>query len=171
MATDVSIPRPVERSVSSPSPAGPAVAGLAGVAGFIHLVAAIEHVTEPWTLPVFFVLVGAAQLCAAWAIHRNPRDQRLLKLVAVASVGVALLWIFSRTTGVPFGPDAGEVESVGVADTIATAHELGLAAIVGVIVWRGERYVAWLGSASGVRLTFALLSLTLMLAAIGGHEH
>ena len=170
MATDVRIPPAVARDAPV-SYAGPALAGLAGVAGFIHLVAAIEHVDEPWTLPAFFLLVGTGQVGAAWAIHRDPRDERLLKVVAVASVGVALLWIFSRTTGVPFGPDAGEVESVGVADTIATAHELGLAAIVGVIVWRGERAVAWLAGAIGIRLTYALLSLALLMAALGGHEH
>lgn len=170
MATDVQIPRPVARSAPA-SHAAPALVGLAGVTGFIHVVAAIEHVNEPWTLPAFFLVVGTAQLAAAWAIRRDPRDERLLKLVAAGSVGVALLWIFSRTTGVPFGPDAGEVESAGVADTIATAQELGLAALVGVIVWRGERAVAWLSSPIGVRLTFALLSLTLMLAAFGGHEH
>lgn len=170
MATDAPIERPLARA-ASPSYAVPALVGLAGSAGFIHLVAAVEHVDEPWTLPAFFVLVGAGQLCAAWAIHRSPRDERLLKLVAAASVGVALLWIFSRTTGVPFGPDAGEVASVGVADTIATLQELGLVAIVAAIVWRCDGAVAWLGSAIGLRLTWAVLSLTLLLAATGGHEH
>jgi hypothetical protein len=170
MATDVQIPRPVARSAPA-SHAATALVGLAGVAGLVHLVAAIEHVTEPWTLPVFFLVVGAGQLFAAWAIHRDPRDERLLKLVAVGSVGVALLWIFSRTTGVPVGPDAGEVESVGVADTIATMLELGLAALAGTILWRGERAVAWLAGPIGIRLTYAVLSLTLMMAAFGGHEH
>ena len=170
MATDVQIPRPLARSAPA-SHAGPALVALAGVAGFIHVVAAIEHADEPWTLPAFFLIVGTAQLVAAWAIRRNPRDERLLKLVAAGSVGVALLWIVSRTTGVPFGPDAGEVQSAGVADTIATMLELGLAVLVAVIVRRGERAVAWLSSPMGVRLTFALLSVTLMMAALGGHEH
>jgi hypothetical protein len=95
----------------------------------------------------------------------------MLKLAAVGSAAVALLWIFSRTTGVPFGPDAGKVSSVGVADTIATLQELAFAAIAAVVVWRDERRLAWLSGPLGVRLTFAVLSLTLFMAALGGHQH
>ncbi|HEV2785512.1 MAG TPA: hypothetical protein VGV67_03925 [Solirubrobacteraceae bacterium] len=169
MATDVPITRAVTRSVSD-SHAGVALTGLAATAGFIHLVASAEHFGE-WSLGVFFLLVGAGQLAAAWLVHRDPRDERLLTLVAVASVAIALLWIFSRTTGVPFGPDAGEVESVGVADTIATLLELGFAALAATVIWRGDASVAWLRSGMGIRLTFVVLSLALMLAALGGHEH
>lgn len=170
MATDVPIRSPLARA-TSPTHAGLALTGLAATTGTIHLVASVDHVGADWSLGLFFLIVGAGQLTAAWAIHRNPRDLRLLELVALAGVGVALLWVLSRTTGVPFGPDAGEVASVGVADTIATVQELGFAAIVAIVAWRGDRAVAWLSSAIGIRVVFALLSLTLMLAAVGGHEH
>ena len=170
MATDVPIARAVTRAVPDHA-AGVALTGLAATAGLIHLVAAAEHVGVDWSLGVFFVLVGAGQLLAARLVHRDPRDARLLTLVAAASVAIALLWIFSRTTGVPFGPDAGEVESVGVADTIATLLELGFAALAAAVLWGGGRAVAWLSTGMGIRLTFAVLSLALMLAALGGHEH
>jgi len=150
---------------------GLALAGLAATAGVIHLVAAIEHGGISWMLGVFFALVGTGQLVVGWWICRSPQDERMLKLAAVGSVLVALLWVFSRTTGVPFGPDAGKVSSVGVADTIATLQELAFAAIAAVVVWRGEHRLAWLSGALGVRLTFAVLSLTLFVAALGGHEH
>lgn len=171
MAAEVLSPRPVARS-AGPSHAQTALWGLAGSAGIIHLVASVEHfTTAEWTLALFFVVVGAGQLLAAWLMHRDPHDVRLLKVVAAASVGVAMLWILSRTAGVPVGPDAGEVAAVGVADTIATLQELSLAALVVTVLRRGERPVAWLSSPIGSRLTFALLSMTLMLAALGGHEH
>ena len=170
MATDAPIQHAAPRPLSD-APAAVALTGLVGVAGFIHLIASIEHVSEEWSLWVFFLLVGIGQLGAAWLVRRDPRDRRLLALVSIGSVAIALLWLFSRTTGVPFGPDAGEVESVGVADTIATLCELGFAAIAATVLWRGDGAVAWLRGEIGIRLTFALLSLALLLAALGGHEH
>ncbi|HWI08825.1 MAG TPA: hypothetical protein VNT54_15080 [Solirubrobacteraceae bacterium] len=170
MATDASIPRAAARSVSD-SDGRLALMGLVGTAGLIHLVASVEHLGAEWSLAAFFLLVGAGQVAAAWLVHRDPRDERLLTVVAVASVAIALLWVFSRTTGVPFGPGAGEVQAVGVGDTIATLLELGFAALAWAVIRRGEAAVAWLGGGMGVRLTFAVLSLALMLAAVGGHEH
>ena len=170
MATDVPIERAVARSVNL-SNGALALAGLAATTGVIHLVATVEHVGVDWELAVFFALVGAGQLAAGWRIYRAAADARLLALVAAGSVAVALVWIFSRTTGLPFGPDAGKVAAVGVGDTIATLLELVFAALVGLVLWRGEQRLAWLSSGIGVRLTFALLSLALMTAALGGHEH
>ncbi len=146
------------------------LAALAATAGIIHIVAAVEHRDESTALWGFFALVGAAQLWAGWRISGGGAGPRTLSTVALASVVVALLWIFSRTTGLPFGPDAGEVSSVGVADTIATAHELTFAALA----WRtmsGDRWLRWLSGGVGLRLSFAYLSLTLFMAALGGHEH
>lgn len=170
MATDVPIERAALRSISLPHGA-PALAGMAATAGLIHVVATAEHVGVDWELAVFFALVGVAQFAVAWRIYRDAADARLLKLAATGSVAVALLWVLSRTTGLPFGPDAGRVARVGVGDTIATLLELGFAAVAGLVLWRGEQRVAWLSSGVGVRLTFAILTLALMLAAMGGHEH
>jgi hypothetical protein len=169
MAADPPIERPVTGAVSLPN-AALALSGLAGVAGTIHLVATVEHVGIDWELALFFALVGAAQLAGAWWIYRRPEDLRMLKLLAVGSVVVALLWVWSRTTGMPFGPEIGR-RKVGVGDTIATLFELGFVAIVATIHWRGERAVAWLNSGFGVRLTCAILPLGLLLAAVGGHQH
>jgi hypothetical protein len=170
MATDVPIERAAPRSLSLPHGAQ-ALAGLAATAGLIHLVATVEHVGVDWELVVFFALVGVAQLAAAWRIYRDAADAPLLTLVAAGSLAVALLWVFSRTTGLPFGPEAGTVARVGVGDTIATLLELGFAALAALVLWRGQAGVAWLSSGVGVRLTYATLTLAVMLAAMGGHEH
>jgi hypothetical protein len=170
MATDVTIERPASRILSLPH-GTLALAGLATTAGIIHLVATVEHVTVDWELGLFFALVGAAQLAAGYRIYREGAGARLLKLVALGSVALALLWVFSRTTGIPVGPDAGRVSKVGVGDAIATLLELAFAALAGVILVRGEEGVAWLSGAIAIRLICALLSLSLMMAALGGHEH
>ncbi|MGH2900638.1 MAG: hypothetical protein ACRDMZ_18330 [Solirubrobacteraceae bacterium] len=169
MATEASIERPAPSVATLPN-AGLALAGLVGTGGMIHLVATIEHIGEEWLLALFFAVVGVAQVAAAWAIYRDPENLRMLKLVAVGSLVVALLWVWSRTIGVPFGPETGRRE-VGVGDAVATLFELGFAALVGVLLWRGARSVAWLGGGLGVRLTSTILSLGLMLAAFGGHQH
>ena len=170
MATDIPIERSPSRIASLPHGA-PALAGLAATAGLIHLVATVEHVGADWELVVFFTLVGAAQLGVAWRIYQDAVGARLLKLAALGNLAVALLWVLSRTTGIPVGPEAGEVSAVGVGDTIATLLELAFAAIAGLVLWRGAQRVAWLSGAIATRLTFAVLSLALMTAAFGGHEH
>ena len=150
-----------------------AIAGLALTSGTIHIVAAAEHLGDDWLLGVFFVLVGAGQLFAAWWIFRRPHDERMLKIVAAGSVVVSLLWVFSRTTGIPFGPEPGRA-SVGVADTITTLQQLMLAAIVVALLRRpeaGDRRLAWMSGPMASRLTPAFLTMTLFMAALGGHEH
>lgn len=140
-----------------------ALAGLAASAGLIHLVAAIEHVGSDLRLAVFFGLVGIGQLAAAWLIHRDRADELLLKLVAAVSIALALLWAVSLTAGI-----FAEIAE----DTLAALLQLAFAAIVAVIVTRGEQRLAWLSSAIGIRLTVIVLSLSLMLALFGGgHEH
>ena len=169
MATDVPIEPAASRMVSLPHGAL-ALTGLAATAGVIHFVATLEHLGADWELAVFLALVGATQVAVGWKIYCDEADRRLLGLAAAGSVGVALLWVFSRTTGIPLDPELG-VAKVGVGDTIATLLELAFAVLAGVILSRGPQRVAWLSSAMGIRLTFAVLSLALMTAALGGHEH
>ncbi|MDQ3723346.1 MAG: hypothetical protein M3376_09840 [Actinomycetota bacterium] len=149
------------------------IAGLALTSGTIHLIAAAEHVGDDWLLGAFFALVGVGQVMAAWWTYRNPDDLRVLKLLAVGSIIVSLLWVFSRTTGIAFGPEPGRA-SVGVADTITTVQQFAVAAIVVALLSRPERgggRLAWMGGPLANRLTFALLTVTMLLAAVGGHEH
>ena len=136
--------------------------------------ATVEHLGDDRLPGLFFALVGVAQLFAARWIYRRPGDRRMLAAAAAGSAAVALLWIVSRTTGLPFGIEGGDVSKVGVADAIATLQELAFAAIVAALLWRPERggtRLAWLSGGIGVRLTYAVLTAALFMAAIGGHEH
>ena len=166
-------------AVQVPAPVVPRVpgfilvmSGLALTSGTIHLVAAIEHVGDNALLGAFFAFVGAAQLCAAWWIFHRHESARVLGLVAVGSIAVSLLWVFSRTTGIAFGPEPGRA-SVGVADTITTLQQFALAAIAVALLRNsaGDRGLAWLGGPLATRMTFALLTTMMLLAAVGGHEH
>lgn len=150
-----------------------ALSGLALTSGTIHLVATIEHLDVNVPLSAFFALVGVGQVGAAWWIFRRPNDERMLKRIALGSVIVSLLWVLSRTTGIPFGPEPGRA-AVGVADTITTLQQLVLAAIIVALLRRPERghqRLPWLSSPLGTRIMPALLTMTMLIAAMGGHEH
>lgn len=169
MATDARIERPAAHA-GQLAHGTLAIAGLVGTAGFIHLIAMIEHLGVEWTLALFFAGVGVAQLAAGWWIFRDADDTRLLVVAAAGSVVIALLWLFSRTTGLSFGPEQGR-RAVGVGDTVSSLLEGMFAGLVALRLRRGEQRLAWLSSGMGIRLTFMVLSLALMLAALGGHEH
>lgn len=152
--------------------ARPALAGLAATAGTIHLITAVEEAgAGEWALAIFPALVGMGLLGVGWLIYRNAAREPLLKLAALASAAIAVLWVMSRTAGLPLGQEAGGVAKPGIGDTIAALLELTFAATVALIASRGEQRVAWLSGAIGVRLTIVVLSLSLLLAAFGGHEH
>jgi len=95
-----------------------AVAAVAtAAAAGIHFAVAPEHFQEWWGFGTFFVASGVAQL--TWAVA--PRN------VAIGIAGNAALialWAISRTTGLPFGPDAGTPEAVGPVDLASIALEL-----------------------------------------------
>ena len=46
------------------------------------------------------------------------------------NAGVVAIWVVSRTTGLPFGPEPGTPEAIGVPDVTATGFELVIAAIL-----------------------------------------
>ena len=93
------------------------------VSAVVHLSVIREHLEESWLYGGFFLAVTLAQL--AWAVLavRRPTP-RLLLAGAAASGLVALLWVATRTVGIPLGPSAGEVEAVGAPDVVATLTEV-----------------------------------------------
>jgi hypothetical protein len=165
--------RPAEPQALNLSGPVIALSGLMLTAGTIHVVAAVQHLDLSWPLPTFFAVLGALQLAAAYAFYERPDDRRLLVAAAVASIAIALLWLFSRTTGLAFGPEQGR-SKVGWADTLATVQELAFAAVALALVRAPEtsrRRLDWLSGPMGVRVTFMILPAMLFVAALGGHKH
>lgn len=103
--------------------------GLALGAGLIHVVAAVQHVDEHTLFALFFVVLALAQFGWGIAVYRSP-SPRLLVIGAVVSVLVVMLWVASRTVGLPIGPESWSPEPVGAIDSIASADELVLALLV-----------------------------------------
>ena len=110
------------------------------VAAAIHLAVTPEHLHEWFAAGVFFLVLAAGQLVLAGAVLRAKPGWPVRAAVAV-SLGCVVLWAVSRTTGLPFGPEAGMPERVGPMDTAAGLTEVLTAALLwsAAIAGRGPR--------------------------------
>jgi len=101
------------------------VATLLGGAA-VHAAVVREHLAHWPAAGLFFVLLAVTGLVVGMALLRRVDRPRLLAALAL-SVGPLLVWLVSRTAGLPFGPEAGEPEQVTWTD--ATACLLALAGV------------------------------------------
>jgi hypothetical protein len=98
-------------------------AGLATVgAAAVHFVVMPTHFEESSLYGVFFLVTASVQVSWSLAVLARP-SRPLLAAGAAGNLAVLALWLVSRTVGIPLGPGAGEVESVGGLDILATALE------------------------------------------------
>jgi manganese oxidase len=105
-------------------------AALSLIAALTHAWAMPEHFEEWWGYGAFFLVAAVAQACYGLALLRW-RGKSLLLLGVVGNLSIVSLWAVTRTVGIPFfGPHAGEVESVGAVDLLATAAELALVTVL-----------------------------------------
>ena len=91
-------------------------------AAAIHFAVIVPHLNEYRPYGVFFLAVGWFQ--AIWAVLVvMSEDRRLLALGLVVNAVVIGVWVWSRTAGLPLGPEPGTAEEIGAADSISTALE------------------------------------------------
>ena len=127
-------------------------------AALIHLAVAPEHLTE-WPLAgAFFVVLAIVELGAARMVGVR-RSQGLVALVGLLSLVPLVLWLVSRTRGIPLGPEPGAPEAVGFADLAACVLEL-VTLVTCLLVLRSG---AWLRRPAATPHTVAL-GLTALLA-------
>jgi hypothetical protein len=100
------------------------VLSLAGAAaGAVHLGVTPSHWAQAPVYGAFFLLAGTAQLAySALLLLRSLRG--LVAVAVVGNLGLLLLWVQTRTTGVPLGPAAGLREPVGPLDLACAGLEL-----------------------------------------------
>ena len=133
-----------------------AVAALSLLAGLIHLWVMPEHFQEWWGYGTFFLVAAVAQVLYVPLLLRWPNRSVLLLLGIVGNSAIVLLYLLTRVVGIPlFGPEAGEVEGVGIIDVCATSSEAAIVVALGALmVWRLARERATL---IGVVLSAILL--------------
>lgn len=135
-----------------------AVAALSLVAALIHLWAAPEHFNSSWWgYGAFFVVTALAQGCLAIAVLRWPNT-----LVCVAGIlgnlSIIAMYVVTRTSGVPVGPEAGMIEDPGVLDMASMVAQVSivivLAAMLGNVARRRMINVLFLVGAAVWALKF-----------------
>ena len=103
-------------------------------AGAIHFAEIQEHIAYDMAFGVFFI--GIAWFQALWALAYLRRPTRSLAAgAAFVNVAVLLLWLASRTVGLPYGPTPGVPEAVGALDLIATGFEVTLVSALLPVLW------------------------------------
>jgi len=112
-------------------------AALSLLAAAIHLWVVPDHLEEWWGYGAFFVVLATAQGLYALGLLRWP-TRSIFLLGAAGNLAVAILWLVTRTTGVPLlGPHAGGLEGVGVLDLACTLGEVGIVVVLGALAMRG----------------------------------
>ena len=115
-------------------------------------------------------LAGIARLIAAGAsvTARDSRGRTALLAATAISAGPLLLWLYSRTAGLPFGPEAGTPESVGVPDILACSLEVG-SLIAALALLRSTRWLAGRSPASSHVHGLTVVALVCMtVIGVGG---
>jgi hypothetical protein len=105
------------------------IATFAAAGGLIHLEASIDH-RDLVVVAVGFAVMAIAQWSFAGVMLLRPTLAGLIGVGAVHAA-IALLWIITRTIGLPFIPGAEQAAQVGVADVVANTFSI---AIVGVAI-------------------------------------
>lgn len=142
------------------------------VTGALHAKALADHASHYWLFGVFFGILMCWQTGWGARAYRARLSPGALVAGAGVNVSVVVVWLISRTVGMPIGPWPGEAEAIGVIDAMASLDELAIAALVASLVSTPARLgLAWLRGGYAVRLGMMLGSASLFAITIGGHTH
>lgn len=135
----MSAPVPSGEVQTGPATARPYIlGGLAALsvgAAAIHFAVVFEHFAEYVLYGVFFLVISWAQLI--WPVVLLWRPARPWLWLGIAGNAVVIVvYVASRTVGLPFGPDLHEVESVGALDVVSCVLEATLIAGCAAMLWR-----------------------------------
>ena len=104
------------------------------VAAVIHVWVMPEHFEEWWGYGLFFLLAAAAQALYTIVLLRAPTTT-FLRLGIIGNLAIIVLWVVTRTIGIPvFGPHAGEIEEIGAIDIASKLIEVLLVILLGVLL-------------------------------------
>lgn len=144
---------------------------LSGVAAVVHALVAAPHFEEYAPFGALFLFAAMAQ--AAWSVTALVApSSSLLRAGVLLNTGIVAAWAFSRTTGLPVGPDAWTPEPAAALDLVATIAELAVIAICGSLLLLGRPLRA-VGKPDARRVAaFAALAVVALTgAAFGGTEN
>jgi hypothetical protein len=154
------------------------LASLSAGAAAIHFAVIFEHFAEYALYGAFFLVISWAQLI--WAAVVLWRPSRLwLWLGMAGNALIVVVYLASRTTGLPVGPDVGHPEPAGGLDVVSVVLELALIAGCAALLWRPSltgrpvRRFGPLGTAASLAAVPALViaaTAAVMTPALAGPE-
>lgn len=102
-----------------------AAAVFSSVAGIIHAYYMPEHF-EMWVgYGVFFLVVTVCQVLLSLVLLAfRPVPRMVLWAGILGNAVIIAMWIVARTSGLPYGPMTGEVEEIGILDSLSKISEL-----------------------------------------------
>ncbi|HEX9832425.1 MAG TPA: hypothetical protein VGA66_04935 [Mycobacterium sp.] len=167
--------RAVSRSRTDGRVAARAAATASVGAAVIHFAVTPAHWSDWLPSGVFFASIAVFQLI--WALLAWTRPPAVLLAAGiVANAGFAALWVWSRTAGEPFGPNAGEPEPVQAAGICALLLECYIVMGAAWAWYRGDRAepVSGVGSALillGANTVVAAAVTAGVASGLHGHDH
>jgi hypothetical protein len=105
------------------------VVALSVLTGWVHLAYVAPHFRAWWAYGVFFLVVGLGQGLLGAALLRWPSAWVALAGIA-GNLGVVVMYVISRSSGVPLGPHAGVVEKATTIDLLTTGAEIVLVVVL-----------------------------------------
>lgn len=109
-------------------------------AGAIHLAVIPSHLKEYWALPLFFAVAAVGQFAVGTYLTPSRATRTLLSVAAIGNLLIVIVWLLSRTVGLPLIPDF-EVEEVGLPDVVASLQEMLVFVVcVGIAVREDSMY-------------------------------
>ena len=104
----------------------------------IHAAVVPQHLQQWAAAGLFFILLTLAQVVVADQLSARPGSRAVLAAAAVSLLPLGV-WLVSRTVGLPFGPEAGTAEAVGLADVVASLLEAGTLVAAVALLRHGTR--------------------------------
>lgn len=92
---------------------------LAVLLGLMHVLATPLYFEQWLGYGVFFFTAAVLQVMHSMALAVSPPSRVLLWLGIAGNGAILILWVLTRSIGVPFGPMAGEILPLGLLDGLA----------------------------------------------------
>jgi hypothetical protein len=109
----------------------------------IHILATPLYFDQWLGYGVFFIAVAVLQVMHSMALAVGQPNRTLLWVGIAGNAAVIVMWLLTRTYGIPFGPMAGEVLPIGLLDaaaqTLAAIQIVHLAVLLRVFDGLGGR--------------------------------
>jgi hypothetical protein len=110
---------------------------LSAVSGLIHMLLTPVYFAQWLGYGAVFFVASVAQFSYAAVLAVNPPNRIILRAGIAGNAAIIIIWAITRTVGIPFfGPQAGQVEPVGLPDLISKAVEVTV--IVHLVILLGR---------------------------------